>query len=157
MKRVGTEILLHDENRPTGRRQSAEPVPEHFVQCGLADLDGRIAPDEIEAKFGIHLLGVDHVEIRHSEPSRVAFGEVASSLVHVDGDDAGSRSPSGERQCDRTCSTAQIEEHAIVGRRGRIGEQVLGAGVEPTVGEDSVIGLEIEGVVGQDDGHGARL
>ena len=156
LQRVRAEVLLHDENRAAVGRESAEPAFEHGVKFGLADLDRRVAPHEVEAKIGIDLVGIAHVEVRHAESTRVAFGEFACAGVDVDGDHVGPRTTASEGQGDRTGSAAEIEEYALVGWRRSIGEQELGSGVEATVREHPVIGLDVEGVVGQDDRHETR-
>lgn len=156
LERVRAEILLHDENRVAVGRESAEPSLEHGVEFCLADLDRWVAPHEVETKIGIDLVRIAHVEVRHAESMCVAFGEFARAGVDVDGDHVGSRSPTSEGQGDRTGSAAEVEERAFVGWCRSVGEQELGAGVEATVREHPVIGLEIEGVVGQDDRHEAR-
>lgn len=133
LQRIRAEVLLHDENRPTRRRQPVEPVAEHLVQNGFADLDRGIAPDEIEAKVGIDSFRVEHVEIRHAEPTRIAFGEFAGTIVDVDGDDPSARTTAGESQSDRAGSAPEIEEDAIVGWFRCIGQEKLGADVETAV------------------------
>ena len=60
LQRVRAEVLLHDENRAAVGRESAEPAFEHGVKFGLADLDRRVAPHEVEAKIGIDCVGVAH-------------------------------------------------------------------------------------------------
>ncbi len=127
------------------------------MQFGFPDLDRGIAPDEIEAKVGIDSFGVEHVEIRHAEPTRVAFGELAGTFVDVDGDDPSAWTTAGEGQSDRAGSAPEIQEHAVVGWFRCIGQEELGADVETAVREDAVIGLVLEGVVGEDDGHESRL
>ena len=133
LQRVRAEVLLHDENRVTGGRESVEPAIEHGVKFDLADLDGRVAPHEIEAKVGIDGVGIAYVEIRHTESTRVAFGEFARAGVDVDGEHVGPRTTTGEGQGDRTGPAAEVEEHTFVGWRRSIGEEELGSGVEATV------------------------
>lgn len=126
------------------------------MQFGLADLDRWIAPDQIEGRRRIDLVGSVDDEIRGVQPTRVAFGELARPGVDVDRDDSCRGSTAGECQRDRAGTATQIEKDAGLGWSGRVGEQELGAGVEPSVGEDAVVALEFEGVVGKDHRHEAR-
>lgn len=157
LQRVGTQVLLDDQDRSTCRRQAIEPAHEHGVQFSFADFDWRIAPDQIEADRLVDVVGRAHLEIRHGETTRVVDGEATGPLVHIDGDHTCLRSAAGQGERDRTGSASEIEERATLRWIGCVGEQVLRTGVESPVREDAAIAPEFEGVVGQHDRHRSRI
>ncbi len=86
LERVGTEILVHDENRAAVGRESGEPEFEHRVEFGFSDLDRRVAPDEVESPIGIDLLRIEDLDVPNTQSFGVPSREVACSGVHVDSD-----------------------------------------------------------------------
>ncbi len=86
LQRIRAEILLDDQDRPTRWVQANEPTQEHAMELGLADLDGWVAPDQVESERLIDFVGSTSVEIRHIETTRVVVRQLTGSFVHVDGD-----------------------------------------------------------------------
>jgi len=133
LERIRSEVLLYDENGSARRGEPIEPLQQHGVQLGLADLDGWIAPDQVEAHRLVDVVGSAHFEIGDLEVARVVGCELSCSLVHVDRDHPCLWSATGQSESDRAGSAAQIEKHSVSRWLGCIGEQELGSGVETTM------------------------
>ena len=127
------------------------------MQLGLAHLDRRIAPDEIESRRLVDVVGRHDLHVVEVEPSGIVGGESSSALVHVDRHHTGGRPTAGECESDRAGTASEVEKDSTRGRFGRVGEQELGADVEAAMGEDGTVTRVVERVVGKDDRHGARV
>lgn len=152
-------MLLHDEMRNALGGHPRQPVVEEVVKCPLADSDRRIGDDAIESHVVVHPVGCcDGDPIRGIDRCGVGGGEPTRPLVDVDRPDSGVRRPERGDTGDRPPAAAEVEDGAV-GRRERrcFLEEQFCAGIEMLGGEDTSVGGQGDGEVGQADLDGTRI
>ena len=158
-ERVAPEMLLHDEMRNAVGSHPRQPVVEKVVKCPLADSDRRIGDDAIESHVVVHPVGCcDGDPIGGIDRCGVGGGEPTRPLVDIDRPDSGVRRSQRGDAGDWSPATAEVED-GEVGRRERrcFLEEQFCAGIEMLGGEDTAVGSQGDGEVGQADLDGTRI
>ncbi len=145
---------MDHEQRSTIGDEAIEPGDEQGQQRSLADSDGWVGPDLDEANVLRDLLGHHGAHIGQLASGGIERRELERSAIDVEGPDGGLRDTPGQGQCDRTVATTQIEQVSACSGRRSLQQQQLGAGVDAVPGEDSSVGGERQGQVGQREGNG---
>lgn len=147
---------MHDDDRVTVSGQSWEPCQQHVVQGSLAHLDRRIAPDDIELDIGGNLFWCADLHIRQAEFASVVDCELSGPFVDVGSPDRTLWSAQSHCRSDGTGSASEVEKRSCR-RQGRsLLQEDLRAGIESVSAEDSGIGGQLEGEVGQRDENDSR-
>jgi len=153
-QRVRPQVLVHHQHGPSIGRESAEPESQHRMQDILADLDRRVAPEQIDSRIVATTaigkpVGSDHANVAQAEGLGIVFREFARPFVHVDGPHRGAGRSACHRQCDGSGAAPQVHQVSRRRRRRGVGEKDLGPGIEATVREDRRVGVVGERVVGE--------
>lgn len=102
------------------------------MQQLLADTDGRVRPQKVEAHIVWHLRFVAHRDVRDTVARKGGARRVAGTLVHVDGPNRGARTRECKERRDGAAPAAEVAKDARFRCRRRIFEQHARTPVEVT-------------------------
>lgn len=147
---------MHHENGFPVFVQAVQPCPQKIVQGGFADLDGRVAPDDIEAhRFSgdtvADVIGVGHEDRIEMQAPSIVEDQVSSPLVHIDRPDPCLGTAQRHGHGDGAGAGTEIQEDTGVGEIGCFAQEDLGSRIEAAMGKHTGIGLQLEGQIRQDD------
>jgi GTP-binding protein HflX len=108
------------------------------VEFVLSDSDRRIRADGHESQVRGNIFRGHGVDVGDADGFGVAAHEVEGARIHIDGPHRGVRGLEGEGEGDRSPAAAEIEQVPAGRRRGSVGEEHLGSGVDPFRAEDAV-------------------
>lgn len=148
---------MHDEHGATGSVQPIEPVQEQGMQLGLADADRRVRPDHVEPLRSLDLVGGDDLDVLDAVALGVPGAQRTGPLVDVDRRHVRRGGAAGEREGDRPATAAEVEQRPGSGRRRRLAQQQLGAGIEAAMAEHAAIGAQPQRWIDEVDDDVARV
>ena len=138
VKRVRSEIALHDEPGIRIDVQTREPEPQHPVQFVLPDSDRWVRPDRHETQVIRNIFRGYGVDVSDANGFGITAHEVEGAGIHIDGPHRGVRRFEGEGQSDRTPAATEIQKMAAGRSRGSVCKQYLSAGVDSLGTEDAI-------------------
>lgn len=127
------------------------------MQYCLANLDRRVAPDDIEQNVLGHFFGWMDDDIVQPEGPGISGGEISCTAIDVDSHDRTLGTTQCHRQGDWSRAAPQVQELTPCGEVRSLEQEDLGSRVEFSPPEHSGIGLQVEGEIREGDVNGSRI